>query len=85
VNGAVATALSGGGHLPGPGTEFPHVLAGVKLDGSAARLAGQLDPGFLAEAGWDPEGRVLAPRRGHPLLRRPICRALAAGPPALTG
>jgi len=32
---------------------FDHVLAGVGLDGPAARLAGLLERGFLIEAGWD--------------------------------
>ena len=55
--------------------EFPHVLAGVVLDGPAARLAGMLDLGFLAEAGWDPASRVLSLPASHPLLGRTLCRA----------
>ena len=35
----------------------------------AARLAALLDPGFLAEAGWDPVTRVLAPESEHRLIR----------------
>jgi hypothetical protein len=27
-----------------------------------------LDPGFLAEAGWDPRREILAPAPDHPLL-----------------
>ena len=41
------------------GREFSHVLAGVLLDGEAARLAAALDPAFLDEAGWDPVRQVL--------------------------
>jgi hypothetical protein len=55
--------------------EFRHVLAGVMLDGPAARLAGMLDPEFLAEAGWDPASRVLSLPAGHRLLGRTLCRA----------
>ena len=55
--------------------EFGHVLAGVVLDGDAARLAAMLDRAFLAEAGWDPAGRVLSLPAGHPLLGRTVCRA----------
>jgi integrase len=55
--------------------EFGHVLAGVVLDGPAARLAAMLDPAFLAEAGWDPASRVLSLPAGHPLLGRALCRA----------
>lgn len=57
----------------------PHRPAGVAAavfgDGSAvcepavARLAALLDPGFLAEAGWDPVTWVLAPPAGHRLIR----------------
>src|SRR6266540_3377089 len=56
-------------------TEFPHVLSGVALAGAAAHLADQLEPEFLAEAGWDAVTRVLSPPSGHRLLGRPICRA----------
>jgi len=58
-----------------PSREFRHVLAGVVLDGPAARLAGMLDPAFLAEAGWDPASRVLSLPAGHQLLGRTLCRA----------
>ena len=53
---------------------FGHVLAGVRLDGPAAWLAGLLEMGFLTAAGWDPGLRVLAPPPEHPLLGRPLCR-----------
>ena len=49
------------------------VLAGADLQGPAARLAGMLDEGFLAEAGWDPVMRLLTPPAGHPLLGSPRC------------
>jgi integrase len=35
-----------------------------------------LDPGFLAEARWDPRGEVLAPAPDHPLLGFRVCRVL---------
>ena len=38
------------------------------LQGPAARLAGLLDPAFLAEAGWDPVTRVLSLPARHRLL-----------------
>jgi integrase len=62
---------------PGPaggGETFGHVLSGVALAGDAARLAAALDWEFLAEAGWDPSGRVLSMPAGHPLLGRRVCR-----------
>jgi integrase len=57
------------------GRVFAAVLAEVALDGAAARLAQMTDPGFLAEAGWDPAARVLSLPAGHPLLGRMLCRA----------
>ena len=56
------------------GREFSHVLAGVLLDGEAARLAAALDQAFLDEAGWDPVRRVLSMPAGHRLLGRAICK-----------
>ena len=38
-------------------------------DPAVVRLAGLLDPGFLADAGWNPETWVLAPPAGHRLIR----------------
>jgi len=35
----------------------------------AVRLAALLDPGFLAEAGWDPATWLLAPETGHRMIR----------------
>jgi hypothetical protein len=55
--------------------EFPHVLAGVALNGAAARLARMLNPKFLDEAGWNPQTRVLSLPAGHRLLGRTVCRA----------
>ena len=46
-------------------------------------LAGALDAGFLAMAGWDPAGQVLVPSASHPLLRDgsgPGPEAAAASP-----
>ena len=57
------------------GSEFPGVLAGVLLQGPAARLAAMLDRAFLAGAGWDPGSRMLSLPAGHPLLGRVVCRA----------
>src|SRR5215813_4891037 len=57
------------------GRWFPAVLAGVVLDGPAARLAQMTDPAFLAEAGWDPATRVVSLPAAHPLLGRTLCRA----------
>ena len=59
----------------GASGEFGHVLAGVMLDGAAARLAGMLDPAFLAEAGWDPASADAVPAR----------QPSAAGPHAVPG
>jgi hypothetical protein len=57
------------------GIEYGHVLDSVVLEGAAARLAGMLDAGFLAEAGWDPAALVLSLPAGHRLLGRVVCRA----------
>jgi integrase len=58
----------------GAGEEFGHVLSGVILTGDAMLLAAALDREFLAEAGWDPETRVLSMPASHPLLGRQVCR-----------
>jgi integrase len=58
----------------GPGRESGRVLAGVVLDGQAARLAQEIDAAFLAGAGWDPARRVLSMPAGHRLLGRTVCR-----------
>ena len=67
---AVVLAVSAAGEAG----EFPHVLDRTSLAGTAARLAGLLDPAFLAEAGWDPVTRVLSLPAGHRLLGRTLCR-----------
>jgi len=61
--------------MPGPAgaaaapSPASHVFGGERLaDERVVRLAGLIDPAFLAEAGWDPAGRVLAPPQGHPQL-----------------
>jgi integrase len=71
VTGAVASAAVDSAAEP---VGFERVLAGVALAGPAVELAGRLDPGFLAEAGWDPVSRVLSPPAEHPLLGRAVCR-----------
>jgi hypothetical protein len=38
------------------------------VDEQTARLAGLVDPGFVAECGWDVAGQVLAPPSDHPQL-----------------
>ena len=71
TTGSAALAL-----VPGPasGGAPVGVLSGVVLAGEAARLAAALDPGFLAEAGWDPQTRVLSLPAAHPLMGRQVCR-----------
>ncbi|HEY6791153.1 MAG TPA: tyrosine-type recombinase/integrase [Trebonia sp.] len=59
-SGAAARVLSPGRELPG---------------GQAALLLEKIDPAFLAEAGWNPETRVLTIDPAHPLLGRSTCRA----------
>ncbi|HSL38080.1 MAG TPA: hypothetical protein VK883_14770, partial [Arthrobacter sp.] len=48
--------------------------AGI-MDQDTIRLAELIDPGFLAEAGWDRVDRTLRPAPEHPLLGRTICTA----------
>ena len=45
----------------------------------AARLAALTDPGFLAEAGWDPGTRVLSLPAAHPLLGWRACPSPGCG------
>jgi integrase len=71
VSGAAAAR---GLPVPAEGAEVAHVLAGVGLTGPAERLAEVVDQAFLAEAGWDPVGRVLRLPAGHRLLGRVECR-----------
>jgi hypothetical protein len=70
-----AAAVLAASPVAGRRCEFPGVLAGIALDGPAARLTGMLDLAFLAGAGWDPVSRVLSLPAGHPLLGRTLCRA----------
>jgi hypothetical protein len=42
-------------------------------DDGAEDLRDYLEPAFLAEAGWDPGTRTLAPSPGHPLLGYRLC------------
>ncbi|MFI7209399.1 MULTISPECIES: tyrosine-type recombinase/integrase [Micromonospora] len=49
-----------------------------RLD-AGGRLRALLDPGFLAEAGWDDANLVLRPPVDHRLLGRPVCRAAGCG------
>jgi integrase len=52
-----------------------HVFAPAhELDQPAARLAAVIDPGFVAEVGWDPASLTLSPPPGHRLLIRMVCR-----------
>jgi integrase len=64
--------------IPGPGQELP---------GDQAVLLEKIDPAFLAEAGWDPETRVLTIDPAHPLLGRNTCRVAGCQTtcPASTG
>jgi integrase len=50
-------------------------LVGRGVDEQTARIAAEIDPGFLAEVGWDRRTGVLFPPADHPLLGRPVCRA----------
>ncbi|MGH3628555.1 MAG: site-specific integrase, partial [Sciscionella sp.] len=52
-----------------------HVFADPGIDRHAAAIAAVIEPAFLAEAGWDPQRRVLSFAPGHPLLGRHVCRA----------
>ena len=54
-----------------------HVFADHEeiLDEKTARLVELIDPGFLAEAGWDRVTRTLSLPSEHPLLGRAICAA----------
>ncbi|MCW2933900.1 MAG: transposase [Actinomycetia bacterium] len=74
-------AVAAGG-LPGPAGAsrvFRAVLAGVALDGEAARLASMTDLSFLAEAGWDPVSRAFSFPAEHRLLGWRCCRVSGCG------
>jgi integrase len=49
---------------------------GLAAADALGRLRQVLRPQFLAEAGWDPVGQVLAPPREHPLLGLPSCAVI---------
>jgi integrase len=60
-------AAAAGVVAPGPG--WAGALGSPVPEGPAGRLAAGLEPAFLAEIGWDPPGRVIAPPSGHRLLQ----------------
>jgi integrase len=68
--GSAVGVLAAATHRPAR-TAVAAVLGecGAAGDPAVARLAGLLDPGFLADAGWNPETWVLAPPAGHRLIR----------------
>ena len=74
---APAAQLLTGRAGSGPATAVAHVFPGQEeiLDDDTIRLAELIDPGFLADAGWEPVTRTLRPQPEHPLLRRPVCAA----------
>jgi hypothetical protein len=58
----------------------PHVFGDGHLgDDATACVAGLIEPEFLADTGWDPAARTLAPRADHRLLGWPVCQAGACG------
>ena len=74
--------------LPAPGLPvrpagvpvLPHVFGdGHLCDDATARLAGLIEPEFLAGAGWDPVARTLSPRADHRLLGWAVCQVAACG------
>jgi len=62
----------GSGRVTGAGHVFAAQVG--SLDEGTIRLVGLIDPGFLAEAGWDPLTRTLRPAPEHPLLGPPGLR-----------
>jgi hypothetical protein len=70
-----AAAFAGGALAAAADSPARTALAAVLGDScavtgqAAVRLAGLLDPGFLAEVGWDPVTWVLAPPAAHRLIR----------------
>ncbi|MGH3401010.1 MAG: hypothetical protein ACRDRJ_00560 [Streptosporangiaceae bacterium] len=82
---SAAGALAAVAHGPARSASAAVLGDSDAITGQAvARLAALLDPGFLAEAGWDPQTRVLAPPAGRRLIRwdaaRLDARAGQAGP-----
>ena len=83
MTGAMPAAAGPAAAVLAAGVPLSFVLGdGHAADSRVAWLAGLIDPAFLAEAGWDPRGRVLAPPPGHRLLGR---RDRGAAPDALAG
>jgi integrase len=68
---------------PLAGAVVPHVFGDEPVvDERAARLAGLVDPGFVAECGWQVEGQVLAPPSDHPRLGWSESQRTVSGPAA---
>ena len=81
MTGAMPAAAGPAAAVLAAGVPLSFVLGdGHAADSRVAWLAELIDPAFLAEAGWDPRGRVLAPPPGHRLLGR---RERGAAPDAL--
>jgi len=80
-----AVRAAGGGLVvvaDGPAAAVAAAVLGAGdaiTDQAVLRLAALLDPGFLAEAGWDPVTRVLAPPAQHRLIRWDAGRLDAPG------
>ena len=49
-------------------------VTGWRPGPAAAAMTAVIDPGFLAEMGWDPAALVMFPPAGHPLVTRMVCR-----------
>jgi integrase len=62
---------------------FPAGQPGV--DAVTRRLVTLIEPGFLAEVGWDAQRLVMCPPAGHPLLGRPVCRVEGCSATASSG
>jgi hypothetical protein len=69
---AVTPQAADAGHVLGPAR---------RVDATTARLAGLIDPAFLAEAGWDPGAQMLSLPHEHPLLGWRACPAPGCGNP----
>ena len=69
---AVTTAAEDEAPRPGAAVGVPG--PGQALPGGQPALLEKIYPAFLAEAGWDPETRVLTIDPAHPLLGRNTCK-----------
>jgi integrase len=77
VTAAIASLVAAAPGRAAGTAQAGHVFCGEQPLGEAvARLAGLIDPGFLAEAGWDRASRTLTPAAEHLLLGRPVCAAV---------